>query len=106
MATVIEKVSTVSVTGQTTIPVEVRDALGVAAGDKVAYQIGPDAVTVRKAEMGDPTLEPFLELLAADIRQRPGALREVTSDLRDRLLRLTSETKVDRNERLVGDSGL
>ncbi|MCC6764968.1 MAG: AbrB/MazE/SpoVT family DNA-binding domain-containing protein [Deltaproteobacteria bacterium] len=41
-------VAKITAKGQTTIPREVRAALGVAAGDLIAWEVGPDGVaTVR-----------------------------------------------------------
>lgn len=39
--------STVTSKGQTTIPGEVRDALRIRPGDKLAYELSGDHVTVR-----------------------------------------------------------
>jgi AbrB family looped-hinge helix DNA binding protein len=40
--------------GQLTVPREVRRALGIVAGDEVAFEIGPDGVIVRPARPASP----------------------------------------------------
>jgi AbrB family looped-hinge helix DNA binding protein len=46
---------------QTTIPLAVRKALNLAPGDTVAYRVGPDGVTVSRAEPTDPAYLKGLE---------------------------------------------
>ncbi len=46
---------------QTTIPLAVRKALNLAPGDTVAYRVGPDGVTVSRAEPMDPAYLKGLE---------------------------------------------
>jgi len=45
--------SRVSSKGQVTVPVRVREALGLKARDVVAYEVRPDGVVLRKAEPFD-----------------------------------------------------
>ena len=45
--------STLSSKGQTTLPKEVRDSLGLATGDKLIYEIEGRSVRVRKMEPFD-----------------------------------------------------
>ncbi len=45
--------STLSVKGQTTLPKEVRDLLGLTTGDKLIYEIEGRTVRVRKMEPFD-----------------------------------------------------
>ncbi|MFA5965617.1 MAG: type II toxin-antitoxin system PrlF family antitoxin [Sphingomonas sp.] len=108
MATVLEKDGTVSAKGQTTIPIEVRRALGVAAGDRVTFRVEADrSVSLHRAEDdSDPAMEAFLAFLAEDIRQRPEAMAMVGAALRDRLAALTAMTAFDRDSRIEGDVGL
>ena len=40
--------------GQTTLPKEIRDKLGVHSGDTLVYEVEGNAVRVRKAEPFDP----------------------------------------------------
>ncbi|HEY2445320.1 MAG TPA: AbrB/MazE/SpoVT family DNA-binding domain-containing protein [Rhizomicrobium sp.] len=48
--------------GQATIPVEVRRALNLAAGDRVAFRVANGKVTLRKADVLD---QAFLKLAEA-----------------------------------------
>ena len=65
----IADVATVTSKGQTTVPKAVRKALGLSAGDKVAYAIKGNVVTLRKVmpEHRDPALMAFLKLIEKDI---------------------------------------
>jgi len=46
---------------QTTVPKPVRDALGIKPGDSIIYRVGPDGVTLSKAEPLDLTYLKGLE---------------------------------------------
>jgi antitoxin PrlF len=65
----IEETSTITATGQTTVPKAVRQALGVDYGGKIAFRIERGRVTVHnpEAEHRDPALGAFLELMEKDI---------------------------------------
>lgn len=52
-------VSKITAKAQTTIPRAVREALGVGAGDSVAYDIRDGVVTLRRMPTGDPFDNPF-----------------------------------------------
>lgn len=54
---------------QTSLPSGVRKALGLRAGDRISYEIEKDQVVIRKvaAEVEDPALAGFLDLLGGDI---------------------------------------
>lgn len=110
MVAVLEKASTIYKKGQTTLPVEVRNALGVSPGDSVTFRVeGDGTVIVCKSEErdDDPAIASFLEFLANDIQHRPEAIQPLTADLEQRLRELTAETQVDReNDEIVGDVGL
>ncbi|MHB8528252.1 MAG: type II toxin-antitoxin system PrlF family antitoxin [Caulobacteraceae bacterium] len=82
---------------QTTVPKGVREALGLRRGDRLAYRLEGDRVIVSKAEVGepDPFLEPFLALLARDIRDRPSALRPRTRAYMDELAALVEGVEAD-----------
>lgn len=66
----IHEVATLTSKGQITLPKPIRQALGVDAGGKVAFDLrgGEVIVTRADAEHGDPAIEAFLGLLEADIR--------------------------------------
>lgn len=110
MNIVLEKDSTVSQKGQTTIPIEVRQVLGVEAGDRVTFRVDDErSVSIARADEegeGDPVVGAFLSFLAEDIRTRPEAIRAVTPSLEARLRELTAGTHIDENDRIEGDVGL
>lgn len=64
--------------GQITIPKPVRDALGLHAGDRVAFQIREDGTAVVQPETGD------LRTLRGSVRSR---VRGVTMEAMDRAIR-------------------
>lgn len=66
----IHEVATVTSKGQITLPKPIRQALGVDAGGKVAFDLrgGKVVVTRADAEHEDPAIGAFLALLEADIR--------------------------------------
>ena len=53
--------STVSQKGQTTIPIEIRDKLGVKEGDIIEYEIEGSAVRIRKMQTIDTQWAKALE---------------------------------------------
>lgn len=66
----IHEVATLTSKGQITLPKPIRQALGVDAGGKVAFDLrgGEVIVTRADAEHEDPAIGAFLGLLEADIR--------------------------------------
>ena len=110
MAAILEKASTVYRKGQTTLPVEVRHALGVHPGDSVTFRVeGDGTVLVRRTEEqdDDPAIGAFLEFLARDIGQRPEAIQPLTASLEASLREITAKTVIDReNDRIHGSVGL
>ncbi|PKY11399.1 AbrB family transcriptional regulator [Acidithiobacillus marinus] len=66
----IHEVATLTSKGQITLPKPIRQALGVDAGGKVAFDLRKGQVIVTRAdtEHQDPDIEAFLGLLEADIR--------------------------------------
>lgn len=94
---------------QTTIPRGVRDALEVAPGDELAYEVHPGYAIVRavRRDAGeDPVLGPFLAFLANDIQSRPEALSPVTPDLAKRIRALVGDGDFDPDEPIRGDVAL
>ena len=112
MVAVLEKPTTIYAKGQTTVPVEVRNALGVVPGDSITFCLGGDGtVCVRKTEdpvdAEDPALEAFLTFLAEDVQRRPQEIRPMTESLEQRLRELTAGVQTDRrSDRIEGDVGL
>lgn len=67
---VIHEVATITSKGQITLPKPIRQALGVDAGGKVAFELVNGCVTVKRAEPEgheDPAIGSFLALLEKDI---------------------------------------
>jgi antitoxin PrlF len=67
----IHELATITSKGQITLPKPIRQALGVDAGDKVAFDLHEDGkVVVSRAEADheDPAINAFLTLLAKDIQ--------------------------------------
>lgn len=66
----IHEVATLTSKGQITLPKPIRQALGVDAGSKVAFDLrgGEVVVTRADAEHEDPAIGAFLSLLESDIR--------------------------------------
>lgn len=66
----IHEIATLTSKGQITLPKPIRQALGVDAGGKVAFDLrgGQVVVTRADAEHEDPVIGAFLVLLEADIR--------------------------------------
>jgi len=110
MVAVLEKASTIYKKGQTTLPIEVRNALGVHAGDSVTFRVeGDGTVLVRKTEgrEDDPAMASFLQFLADDIARHPHVIQPLTSDLERELRAITAKTMIDReHDRIEGDVGL
>ena len=65
----IHEVTTLTSKGQVTLPKAIRQALGVATGSKVAFDLRDGQVVVSRvdAEHEDPAIAAFLNVLARDI---------------------------------------
>jgi len=83
---------------QTTIPHVVREVLGLEKHDKICYNVQPDGKVVisraTKVEK-DPVLANFLSFLANDMIKNPQNVKEIDSDLRDRIHSLVSKVEID-----------
>jgi antitoxin PrlF len=55
--------STISSQGQITVPVEVRERLGLAAGTSVRFELRPDGVLLRKGAGGDHPVDKVFGLI-------------------------------------------
>lgn len=66
----IEKTCTVTRKGQTTLPLAIRQVLGVPDGGQVVVRVEGRRVTIEPVveEHSDPAVGSFLDLIAADIR--------------------------------------
>ena len=85
---IIHEVATMTTKGQITLPKTVRQALGVDAGAKVAFELHEDGqivVSRADAEYEDPAIGAFLDLLAGDIRAGQH-VRAIPDDLAQSML--------------------
>lgn len=99
-----EEVSTLTDKGQTTVPKSVRKALGLSAGDKIAFHIGQSGVSLRRAdEAGDPAIGAFLSFLARDIERHPEHLKAFPPELKKRLAGLVQGVAIDLETPIEGD---
>src|SRR5258705_13849224 len=91
-----EEISTLTDKGQTTVPKSVRKALGLTAGDKIAFHVGEAGVSLRRAgDAGDPAIGSFLAFLARDIERNPENLKAFPPELKKRLAGLVEGVAVD-----------
>lgn len=104
----IEEVSTITAKGQTTVPKPIRQALGVDAGDQIAFQLGQDGgVTLRRAQVeADPVMASFLSFLARDLESNPDRIASVSPELVGRIDALVKHIEVDPDDPVEGDVGL
>jgi antitoxin PrlF len=85
---------------QTTIPADVRKAIGLSKHDKICYTIQSDGqVLISRADQmeSDPILGQFLNFLARDIEKNPQHLQAISSNLVSRVESLVSEVDLDLN---------
>jgi antitoxin PrlF len=102
-----EEVSTLTDKGQTTVPKSVRQALGLSAGDKIAFHVGEAGVSLRRADdAGDPAIGSFLAFLARDIARRPENLKAFPRAMKKRLAGLVEGVAVDLESTIEGDVDL
>jgi antitoxin PrlF len=103
----IHEVATITSKGQITLPKPIRQALGVDAGGKVAFDFNGKAIMVTRAESGehaDPAIARFLALIERDlaggknVAALPAALAKS--------LRQAMKRRVDISEEIAGDVSL
>ena len=105
---IIHEVATMTSKGQITVPKPIRQALGVDAGAKVAFELEDDGrVVVTRAdadtEHHDPAIGAFLDLLERDIEA--GNVHELPEDLAQ-AMRSHAESEIDLDEPIHGDIAL
>ena len=100
----VEERSRITTKGQTTVPKAVRQALGVEAGDEIAFRIDEGGVTLRRAgtSESDPVLERFLAFLAQDMVGRPDALQAFPAALASRIEDLVGSMQGEPDEPIDG----
>jgi len=80
--------------------------LGLNKRDRIAYTIGSDGqVTISRVEdtNNDPLLGQFLNFLATDIQANPQHVRQVNSDLVDRMRSLVGNVDLDLDAPLAAE---
>lgn len=103
-----DEVSTLTSKGQTTIPRSVRRALGLSPGDKIAFRLDEDGVSIRRADHqdDDPALAGFLAFLAQDLEHRPEVIAGLSPALMERLNQLVGHLDVDLEAAIDGEVDL
>lgn len=107
MATVatIEKACTVTSKGQTTLPLAIRQVLGVPDGGKIIIRAqGRDVsiVPVEGEEHRDPAIGAFLSIIAADI-QNGRNVHTMPEDLVAAMRQVLDDIDIDIDEPIDGD---
>lgn len=103
----IHEVATLTSKGQITLPKSIRQALGVDAGSKVAFDFTGDRVIVTRVveeTHEDPAIGSFLALLEKDIQSAQGIT--TLPDGLARAMRSALGKPVDLNEDIEGDVAL
>ncbi len=104
----IEEHSTITAKGQTTIPRAIRQALGVQAGDSIAFRVVKGRVIIEpvREEHEDPAIQKFLKLLGREIETNPKFVKPFPEKLAARARALTKGMKVDLDEPIEGPVSL
>lgn len=103
----IHEVATITSKGQITLPKPIRQALGVDAGGKVAFDFSGGRVTVTRVideSHEDPAISSFLAILEKDIQSGQN-LTTLPDDLAHAMLSGLNK-QVDLNEDIEGDVAL
>ncbi|WP_372070974.1 type II toxin-antitoxin system PrlF family antitoxin [Tistrella mobilis] len=103
-STIIERTCKVSSKGQTTLPLTVRQILGVRDGGKIVVRADGNRIIIEPAETEhqDPAIGAFLKLISDDI----AAARNIAAlpdDLLQTLRQALKEVDVDLDEPIEGD---
>src|ERR1035437_10181715 len=96
-ALLLEEFSTITAKGQTTVPKSVRQALGVDAGDQIAFRLDAGGVTVHRVdeEQADPAVGAFLQFLANDLQGNPQRIRELSPEMVREIAELVDGVDLD-----------
>ena len=99
--------STITAKAQTTLPKGVRTALGVSAGDRLAYVIERDHAIIMKASVpeteDDPAITTFLAFIERDLCEHPEHLRDLPQPLLDRARAMVAGVEINLDAPLEGD---
>lgn len=100
----IHEVATITTKGQITLPKSIRQALGVDAGGKVAFDFDGKAILVTRAQAGehtDPAITRFLALIERDLAEGknvtalPAALAKSLQQAKKRRVDISDEIEGD-----------
>ncbi len=99
----IHEIATVTSKGQITLPKPIRQALGIAVGGQVAFDLRGTDVVVTRADEGheDPAIGAFLALLEDDIKSGKH-LNTLPDNMAQTMLANLHHT-VDLDEEIVGE---
>lgn len=103
----LHEVATVTSKGQITLPKPIRQALGIAVGGRVAFDLRGSEIVVTRAdevEHQDPAIAAFLSLLEQDIKGGQ-QLTALPDDLAQAML-ANLHHAVDLDQDIVGDVAL
>jgi len=106
MPALIAAESTLTDRYQTTVPDAVRRALHLGKRDKLRYTVQPNGtVLLTRADdaQTDPTMDAFLDFLAADMARHPERLQTLDAELVQRVQALTSGVALDLDAPLSAD---
>lgn len=110
MATILERISTITDKAQITLPKDVRQALGVSRGDRITWRVEDSKVSVHRADEQDvefdPVLGEFLSFVAKDMKNRPQSIAALTPALVARIAGLIEGVTFDPDEEIEGDVAL
>lgn len=105
----IEEKSTLTAKGQTTVPKAVRQALGISAGDRIAFRVddGGKVSLARDEAPEEPSaVDAFLAFLSNDIKRRPQAVTPMPDDAVRRMRALSDGVEVDLDGDFDGAAGI
>ena len=100
--------STLTAKGQTTVPKAVRQALGVRAGDRIAFRVdkaGKVSLTRDDAADEGAAVDAFLAFLSDDIKRRPEAVTAMSDETAERMRALSAGVAVDLDADFGDDTG-
>ena len=103
----IHEVATITSKGQITLPKPIRQALGVDAGGKVAFDFNGKTIAVTRAEPGehaDPAIARFLALLERDLADGKNVMALPAALAKS--LQQAKKRRVEISEEIVGDVSL
>lgn len=100
----IHETATLTSKGQITLPKPIRQALGVSIGEKIAFDLRGNEITVSKAEESehiDPAIMAFLSLLEQDI-QSGSHISTLPDNLKQAMISHSNHT-INLDDEILGD---